>query len=622
MARRSSHQSRHYCASTSIKGGAATCQVCWPCGHAPLWLTRLADLAGGAASPAAAVAAVIAAPVLSLLLIWVALSHSTPPVRKPTPQVEGIGVLGIIVPSVPGGADDWLPDVVERLYDQVRPADLPNTALQLETCGSRRVATLPLSCVRACGVSVPFAQRKKLHNPGSVEVFVGYSGAGGASEHEPFAQVRGNVEWSRRVRNHPGFFFHSNDNVVANAGLDGRGVQRQQTLRFQGWHFRRGTNARLQFIDVDGRLDVLELSGFKAAGAAHTYQTIDTIPGVKYLVHYDVWAGTLPPDDDVAADQATEPVVLEKLQQPTPAAAAAAPCSHSAAESGGPSWCGWQNSMLLISSGSAEQRPQPPSATTSAAAAAGATSSPPSGLLLQLHPPSVPTRPTVAAENEAEVAEKSAVILETPTQYGRWIRLHGSFIADAKTATLALHSAAGGQSAIFDQLSVRPAAHQHDDHHLIYRARGCCPSPPLPSFHPSSTLRFRSFCCAYCSFCLCCRAPFPPSFSSSSALLSSCYSCLALFILPPSFSLSFAVVHRACVHLTTFRHCVAMFTHSHRCQLHSLFRGGSPTQSASVYTSFCRGTPTNLRFCSISISLMMIMARAILAQNECLKHFT
>jgi hypothetical protein len=52
-----------------------------------------------------------------------------------------------------------------------------------------------------------------------------------------------------------------------------------------------------------------------------------------------------------------------------------------------------------------------------------------------------------------------------------WLRLTGSFIADSKQSTLFLH-VEPGHRAYFDHVSVKASSHSHDEHELVFSARG------------------------------------------------------------------------------------------------------------------------------------------------------
>jgi hypothetical protein len=57
-------------------------------------------------------------------------------------------------------------------------------------------------------------------------------------------------------------------------------VREQKNVRFQGWRFSQGTNAALEFVDADGRTDVLELTpDVQRHRPARIHQTLPTIPG-------------------------------------------------------------------------------------------------------------------------------------------------------------------------------------------------------------------------------------------------------------------------------------------------------------------------------------------------------
>jgi hypothetical protein len=173
-------------------------------------------------APRAAIIAAFCTPLVALLLVGAALSHqsSRPPVEKP--QIENIGVLGVLIPSVTGGGSA-LRRNLELLYEQ----------------------------------------RVELHNPGAVEVFVHHPHED--ASHSAFHDIHAEkAEWGRRVMtNHPGFFFSSAANLVSNADLEGFGTHATRTLRFKGWRFSKDTNAALSFVDRGGRAEVLQLEGIR-----------------------------------------------------------------------------------------------------------------------------------------------------------------------------------------------------------------------------------------------------------------------------------------------------------------------------------------------------------------------
>lgn len=187
----------------------------------PLRRPAAPPAAAGTASRAALVAA-FSAPFVALLLVGAALSHQSPRAPPEQYQIENIGVLGVLIPSVAGGGSA-LRRNLELLYEQ-------------------RVA---------------------LHNPGAVEVFIHHPHED--ESHNPFHEIHAEkVEWGRRVNtNHPGFFFSSAANVVSNPELEGVGDYASRTLRFKGWRFSKDTNAALSFVDRGGRAEVLQLEGIR-----------------------------------------------------------------------------------------------------------------------------------------------------------------------------------------------------------------------------------------------------------------------------------------------------------------------------------------------------------------------
>ena len=187
----------------------------------PMRRPPAASTAAGTA-PRAAIIAAFCTPLVALLLVGAALSHQTSRAPVEKPEIQNIGVLGVLIPSITGGGSA-LRRNLELLYEQ----------------------------------------RIELHNPGAVEVFIHHPHED--ESHSAFHEIHAEkVEWGRRVMtNHPGFFFSSAANIVSNADLEGFGTHATRTLRFKGWRFSKDTNAALSFVDRGGRAEVLQLEGIR-----------------------------------------------------------------------------------------------------------------------------------------------------------------------------------------------------------------------------------------------------------------------------------------------------------------------------------------------------------------------
>eukprot|EP01051_Picozoa_sp_SAG22_P020630 SAG22_NODE_4245_length_1329_cov_1.425203_1_plen_337_part_01 len=193
------------------------------------------------------------------------------------------------------------------------------------------------------------------------------------------------------------------ENTLSNPGLDAA-----RSLRFTGWQFKRGANAKLGFVPAAGRDEVLELRGKVGWKPSWLYQQLKTIRGAKYNVHYDV---------------------LDHALGPLPKAAAA-----------GGGWAGWENGMLLATDG--QWQPPPP---------VHEDDEPPAGLLLAMHPASG----LVLGGGAANINRTEG-----------WRRVVGSFVARGPDTTVVLH-AEPDAVAHFDHVSVAVESHNADDLPLI-----------------------------------------------------------------------------------------------------------------------------------------------------------
>ena len=270
--------------------------------------TEPSVVSNGAATRGAIIAA-FSAPFVALLLVGAALSHQAAnPVVERHQQIENIGVLGILIPTVAGGGSA-LRRNLELLHEQ----------------------------------------RTALDNPDAVEVFIHHphEDAGHSVFHEIHAEK---VERGRRTRlgDHPGVFFSSAVNVVSNAELEGSGAHASRTLRFKGWRFSKDTNAALSFVDRGGRTEVLQLESIRRSAAARIHQTIQTMHGVKYTVRYDVLLPALRSRDATHLGPGGEGVAPCGLDGTHGRAG-----KHYSTQANGSAWCGWRTGMLLLVSGGA-----------------------------------------------------------------------------------------------------------------------------------------------------------------------------------------------------------------------------------------------------------------------------
>jgi hypothetical protein len=101
------------------EAGAAGSPYYWraPLRHLPKQVKAL---------PKAALAFLVGAPLFSALMVWMAFAHQPQRVPKSTPEVENLGVLGVLVPTAAGGGASLL-DALERLYEQRTELENPGT---------------------------------------------------------------------------------------------------------------------------------------------------------------------------------------------------------------------------------------------------------------------------------------------------------------------------------------------------------------------------------------------------------------------------------------------------------------------------------------------------------------